>query len=60
MLDPTWQCLTKDRYMIGIDLGETIRYDADIVVIFEAAVCMIAVSPRPSGTVRHEPHANPR
>lgn len=46
--------------MIGIDLGETIRYDADIVVIFEAAVCMIAVSPRPSGTVRHEPHANPR
>lgn len=30
--------------MVGIDLGDTIRYDPDVVEIFEQTICLIAVS----------------
>lgn len=30
--------------MVSIDLGDTIRYDPDVVEVFEQTICLIAVS----------------
>ncbi|KAK7738968.1 hypothetical protein SLS62_011335 [Diatrype stigma] len=31
------------EYMVGIDLGDTIRYDDDVVEVFEQTICLIAI-----------------
>ena len=36
--------MNHHRYMLGVDLGDTIRYDPDLVEVFEQTICLIAVS----------------
>ena len=36
--------MNRHRYMLGVDLGDTIRYDPDLVEVFEQTICLIAVS----------------